>query len=356
MQSVELHTEAAGAKAKLAKLEDDAHTSGDPGIQALTVRKNTAAATSGADGDYQPLITDTNGLLHVNASGVAVPVTDNAGSLTVDNAGTFAVQATLAAGAAAIAKAEDVASADADVGVAAMAVRKATPANTSGSDGDYEFFQMSAGRLWVDPSGVTLTVASHAVTNAGTFVVQENGAALTALQLIDDTVFVDDAAFSVGSSKVNAVGYLADETSTDSVDEGDVGAARMTLDRKLIVTVEPHTAGGWDTFMATSGDGSTALTNTAQAVKASAGKLGGWYIYNPNATVAYVIVWNVATGGVTVGTTNPKLVIPIPATSAANLEIVNGVTFDTAITVAATTTGGGNTAPGTALEANFLYK
>ena len=56
---------------------------------------------------------------------------------TVVGTGTFAVQATLAAGATAIAKAEDVASADADVGVPAMAVRKATPANTSGTDGDY---------------------------------------------------------------------------------------------------------------------------------------------------------------------------------------------------------------------------
>ena len=35
----------------------------------------------------------------------------------------------------------------------------------------------------------TLTVASHAVTNAGTFVVQVNGDALTALQLLDDAVY-----------------------------------------------------------------------------------------------------------------------------------------------------------------------
>jgi hypothetical protein len=54
----------------------------------------------------------------------------------------------LGAGATTIAKAEDAASADADVGVPAMAVRKATPANTSGTDGDYEMLQMSAGRLW----------------------------------------------------------------------------------------------------------------------------------------------------------------------------------------------------------------
>lgn len=183
-------------------------------------------------------------------------------------------------------------------------------------------------------------------TNAGTFAVQESGT----------QVQVDDAAFTPATSKIVMGGFLADETGTDSVDEGDGGAARITLDRKLIVTVEPHTAGGWDTFMASSADGSTALTNTAQAIKASAGKLGGWYIYNPNAAAIYVSIYDVAAAGVTVGTTNPKMSLTIPATSAANLELVNGISFGTAISAAATTTGGGNTAPGTALEANFWFK
>jgi len=61
---------------------------------------------------------------------------------------TGSVAVTIAAGAASIAKAEDVASADGDVGTPCMAVRKAAPANTSGTDGDYEMLQMSAGRLW----------------------------------------------------------------------------------------------------------------------------------------------------------------------------------------------------------------
>lgn len=54
----------------------------------------------------------------------------------------------VAAGATSFVKLEDVASADADAGVPALAVRKASPANTSGTDGDYEFLQISAGRLW----------------------------------------------------------------------------------------------------------------------------------------------------------------------------------------------------------------
>ncbi len=51
-----------------------------------------------------------------------------------------------------------------------------------------------------------VTVNSHAVTNAGVFATQVDGAALTALQLIDDPVFADEAAFTIASSKVMMAG------------------------------------------------------------------------------------------------------------------------------------------------------
>lgn len=59
-----------------------------------------------------------------------------------------------------IAKAEDAASADGDVGVPAMARRTATPANTSGTDLDYEMIQMNAGRVW---TSTTLSDGTTAV-------------------------------------------------------------------------------------------------------------------------------------------------------------------------------------------------
>lgn len=186
-------------------------TSGQSGPLAQTA--TTTNAPSYTTAKTNPLSTDTSGLLRVSLkdtpantnkflvtadavtfaapqhvivdSGTITAVTSITNAVTVAQAtaanlnatvvGT--VTATIAAGPTTIAKAEDVASADADVGVPAMAIQKATPANTAGTDGDYAMLQMSAGRLWVDPSGVTLTVASHAVTNAGTFAVQ---AAITA--------------------------------------------------------------------------------------------------------------------------------------------------------------------------------
>lgn len=46
-------------------------------------------------------------------------------------------------------------------------------------------------------------------------------------------VLTDDAAFTPATSRVQMAGFQADDTATDSVDEGDAGAARMSLDRKV---------------------------------------------------------------------------------------------------------------------------
>jgi hypothetical protein len=386
----------------LGKAEDAVAASGDTGVMALAVRSDTAAAT-GADGDYVPLLTDSTGRLHANVSN-----TLTVASHAVTNAGTFAVQVTSQVpGVAAtnLGKAEDAAHTSGDTGVMSLAVRNDAGGTLSGTDGDYSPLQVnSAGALYVtgggggtqyveaaaaaaDPTGTALNLISVAtpgnevtagqnvaargtikgelyvkqtdavpvtdnsgsltVDNNGTFVVQENGS----------QVQVDDAAFTPGTSKIVMAGFEADESSTDSVDEGDGGAARMTLDRKQIVVSQPHTNGGCLIANMTSGDSFTALTNTAQAIKASAGQLYGWYIYNPNATATYVIIYNTAAGSVTVGTTNPAMVLCIPPTSAANLLGAVGIEFTNAgFSAAATTTGGGNTAPGTALEANFFYK
>lgn len=45
---------------------------------------------------------------------------------------------------------------------------------------------------------------------------------------------VDDAAFTPATSTVMPIGFFADETAADSVNEGDIGAPRMTLDRRIL--------------------------------------------------------------------------------------------------------------------------
>lgn len=76
------------------------------------------------------------------------------------------------------------------------------------------------------------------VTVTGTVAVQENGSALTSLQLIDDIVYTDDTStHSTGNSKGALI--MAAATPTDSaVNANDIGAVAMTTDRKLHVSVQ----------------------------------------------------------------------------------------------------------------------
>lgn len=224
--------------------------------------------------------------------------------------------------------------------------------------------QMDAnGRLKVEAfSGETLPVSlasvpSHAVTNAGVFVVQVDGSALTSLQLIDDAVFTDDAGFTPGASKGLAVGFQADESSTDSVDEGDFGVPRITLDRKVIVTPQPHTIGGLSIFR------SLDLDESEEEVSSAACSVYGWFIANLATSTRFVKFYNATNANTTVGSTTPVLTLPIPGNStddiAANALGAHGITFSTALTVAATTglADADTGAPGTNdVVINLFYK
>jgi len=80
--------------------EDAASAGGEALSLAGAVRRDTAASSSGADGDYSTINTDSSGRLWVNASGAAVPVTDNNSTLSVDDgAGSLTVDGAVTANA-----------------------------------------------------------------------------------------------------------------------------------------------------------------------------------------------------------------------------------------------------------------
>jgi hypothetical protein len=263
------------------------------------------------------------------ASMTPVQVSDAGGSLTVDNGGTFAVQVS------------SIAAGDNNIGNVDVLTVPTDPFGAN-ADAASATGSISAKLRFIAATGIpitgTVTVGSHAVTNAGTFVTQENGAALTALQVIDNPVLVDDAAFTPATTSVHMGGFFADEASTDSVDEGDAGAARMTLDRKQIMATYVHAAAG----------GATPYKNldcdeTEDEIKGTAGKLYWVHAINLANAKRYLKFYNATAANVTVGTTTPVLTFPIPTmgdTNGAGFTINfgdMGVQFDTALTVAATT-------------------
>ena len=91
----------------------------------------------------------------------------------------------------------------------------------------------STGVVSIDDNGAALTV-----DNGGTFATQVDGAALTALQLIDNPVFVDDAAYTVGTSSVMVSGgvAVAHGSAPDAADAGDAVAPLCASDMTSSVT------------------------------------------------------------------------------------------------------------------------
>jgi hypothetical protein len=174
------------------------------------------------------------------------------------------------------------------------------------------------------------------MANSAPVVIASDDPVAVSLALIDDAIKADDAAFTPATTKVMMAGFQADEASTDSVDEGDAGAARMTLDRKVIATLQPHTNGGLSVFR------SLDLDETEEDVKTSAGCLYKIRATNRTTSVRYLKLYNATAANVTVGTTTPIDTIPLPANASDYTVLTEsfgglGLTFDTALSMAVTT-------------------
>ncbi len=162
----------------------------------------------------------TNGL-DVDVTRVQGTVT--VGSHDVTNAGTFAVQASLVAGG--------------DVDVLTV------PADPFGVNADAQSASgsISAKLKFIATTGIpvtgTVTVGAHAVTNAGTFATQVDGAALTALQLLDDPVAtLGTTTYTETTTKGMIVGAVRRDADTTLVDTtNEVGPLQMDANGRLKV-------------------------------------------------------------------------------------------------------------------------
>jgi hypothetical protein len=283
----------------LGKAEDAAHSSGDVGVMSLAVRQSSQA-DFGADGDYVPFSVDDDG-------GLRVSIVAGAGS-----GGTAAADdADFTAGTTA--------------GTPAMGVYESSP--TSVTDGDLGTVGITQTRALRTSVEGTVTVASHAVTNAGTFAVQVTGDALTALQLIDNAV-------SGSEFQVDVVAALP--AGTNNI--GDVDVASIAAGTNLIGDVgpQPRATGGLSVFRTLD------LDETEEEIKATAGCLYKLRITNRTSSVRYVKLYNDTAANVIVGTTAPLDTIPVPANASDYTVLTEsfggmGLAFSAAICIAATT-------------------
>jgi hypothetical protein len=245
----------------------------------------------------------------------AVPIQDGGNSLTVDNGGTFAVQA------------------------AQSGTWTVQPGNTANTT------------AWkVDGSAVTQPVSGTvSVTGVATSAKQDT--AQTALDAIKTSVEILDKAISGTEMRVDVLTMptvAVTQSGTWTVQPGNTANTTPWL-----TTPTPATSGGLSIYR------SIDLDETEEEVKATAGQLFGWYLYNAAASARYLKFYNATAANVTVGTTTPVLTIPVAAGAAANVEFSNGIAFGTAISAAVTTGLADNDtgAPGAnEFIINILYK
>lgn len=163
----------------LVKLEDGAAGDGDPGIPILVKRQDTPAANANvsADADYAPLLVDNLGQLWV--------------------AGAYK---------------EDQASADGDRGIVILAKRAATPADTSGTDGDYEPIQVKDGRVWTHPIGdfVTVTTSVTRIATTTTYTANDNWSDSSTAPTAGGFTFTSVGRVSGGSGIITDVMVISD--------------------------------------------------------------------------------------------------------------------------------------------------
>ena len=149
-----------------------------------------------------------------------------------------------------------------------LAVRKASPANTSGADGDYEFLQMSSGRLWVSAlleagtnTNEVVGDAAHDAAAAGNPVLiggYASAAAPSNVSADADVVrawHLRNGAYAVN---ITAAGALIPGDATNGLDVdvtrmsalvageahvGEVGGKTIVFDLTLSVDTAPYASG-----------------------------------------------------------------------------------------------------------------
>jgi hypothetical protein len=165
-----------------------------------TVPASTVIATDDVGGVHYQLVKLAFGALDTAtlvATGAGLPISDAGGSLTVDNAGTFAVQATQS-GAWGVTVSGSVAVTD-NAGSLTVDAPVGTPV----------FVRLSDGSSPISTLPVSLaSVPSHPVTNAGTFAVQVSSALPAGTNNIGDVDVLSLPALPAGTNNIGDVDVL----------------------------------------------------------------------------------------------------------------------------------------------------
>lgn len=188
--------------------------------------------------------------------------------------------------------------------------------------------------------GTNGTVALNAAIPAGANLIGKTGIDQTTPGTTNKVSIGTDGTVAIGTALpagTNVIGHaIVDSGTITTVSTVTAVTTLGTITNTVPTKQIPQTSGGLGLPF------SASVTTKAQ-VKGSAGQLYAVWALNNTAAIAYIQVFNLASASVTLGTTTPDYVLPLPASSGATIALDLGCAHGTGITVACTTTRGGST-------------
>ena len=352
-----------------ARAEDSAHTSGDTGLFVLGVRQDADTSPVGADGDYHAFLFNEAGRIKVSTQAADLPATT--GTIT-GSAQTVVCDVTKASnvclyvtGTFAGVNLTFEASIDGTNYFAIQMVRsnantvELTTGNLSAapaycweaSVNAYTHFRVRATAFTSGTQNIRILPGVYAtepvVSTQTTPVTVSSGTVTTLTNITNWGNVVDNGAFVDATTRLMPAGFILDETAGTALTENDAAAARVDNKRAQVMVVEDATTRGQRqavnaagaaavNHVAATAGGSTAAriksaaSNNLTSVKASAGQVYGYHLFNRSATEQFVKLYNKASAPV-VASDTPVYTIPIPPFGGVAVSFPTGIAFSTGI-------------------------
>lgn len=287
----------------------------------------------------------TNERLDVNLTNPSVPVTDNGGSLTVDG--------TITVGNANLPVTFTNTSIVVSDGGEALTVKGSvalTNATIPVTD--------NGGSLTVDGTVNVGNTVPVLISNTALGVTVEPGTQPIYAKISDDggSITVDGTVSTVPTGTQTVSGTVTAVPTGTQVVSGTVTttpSGTQTVTGTVTANTSPPTLSA--TSSALTGYRNAAVLASPQSVKAAAGRLHQYHFGNPNSSTVFVHIYNALSANVTVGTTAPVATYMIAANAALDGYWPNSLNYTTGITVAATTTAAGATAPAVGVLVGLGY-
>lgn len=352
--------------------EDAIHSSGDKGVMSLAVRADADAALS-SSGDYHPLIVNEEGRLKVST--VPADLAATTGTITA-NAQTVVVDVTKASNVClyvtgTFSTINLTFEASIDGGTTWFAVQmvrsnantvelttgnlSAAPAYSwEASVNAYTNFRVRATAFTSGTMNVRILPGVYAtepvIATQTTPVTVSSGTVTTVTNITNQGHIADNAAFTDGTTRLMMNGYIFDEVAGTALTENDGAAARVDNKRAQVHVIEDATTRGQrlavnaagaaavNHVAATAGGATmarikTGASNNLTSVKASAGQVYGYHLFNRTAGELFVKLYNKASAPV-VASDTPVYTIPLPPYGGVALTFPMGIAFKTGIAYA----------------------